>query len=196
MVRLLLPILLTLVFGGAGLHAQAVLSPPFGLKWGDSPGALIDWAGKHRLDVEIRLPGKEPDLRIVRVSPDTGRLPSSQARAIEGRFIAGRLFEVSVHYGAPEDPAAEVEALFNEVRKALTREHGALSPNRQEKSVENQVATRTLSFHREPVRGVFLLLAHTEVEDLLRKRKEATFSLLYRNDNLKQQVEASPEINR
>lgn len=189
-------VLLAILLASANLRAQAVLAPPFGLKWGDSPEALIDWAGRHDLDVTIRLPGKEPALRVVRVAPQSGTLPSSQARALEGRFIAGRLFEVAVDYGSPAEPAARTEAHFKEMRKALAREHGALSPNRQEKSVEDQVATRTLSFHREPVRGVFLLLAYTEVEDLLRKRKEATFSLLYRNDNLKQQVESSPEINR
>jgi hypothetical protein len=39
------------------------------------------------------------------------------------------------------------------------------------------------------VKGLFLLLAYTAVEDQLRKTSEATFSLLYRNDNLRQDLE-------
>jgi hypothetical protein len=53
--------------------------------------------------------------------------------------------------------------------------------------------TRTQSFHREPVKGLFLLLAFTEVEDLLRKSKDARFSLIYRNDNFRKELEAGVE---
>jgi hypothetical protein len=38
------------------------------------------------------------------------------------------------------------------------------------------------------VKGLFLLLAFTEVEDLLRKSKEARFSLIYRNDNFRNEL--------
>jgi hypothetical protein len=55
--------------------------------------------------------------------------------------------------------------------------------------VEDQFVTRTQSFHREPVKGLFLLLAFTEVEDLLRKSKDARFSLIYRNDNFRKELE-------
>jgi hypothetical protein len=48
--------------------------------------------------------------------------------------------------------------------------------------------TRTQSFHREPVRGLFLMLAITEVEDLLRQSREARFSLIYRNDNFRKEL--------
>lgn len=67
-------------------------------------------------------------------------------------------------------------------------EHGALKPNQQRRVVEDQFVTRTQSFHREPIRGVFLLIAWTEVEDLLRKSREARFSLIYRNDNFKEEL--------
>jgi hypothetical protein len=36
---------------------------------------------------------------------------------------------------------------------------------------------------------LFLLLAFTEVEDLLRKSKDARFSLIYRNENFKKDLE-------
>jgi len=82
-----------------------------------------------------------------------------------------------------------MEARFNKLKKELAGEYGALSANRQDRAIHDRFATRTVSFHREPVRGLFLLLAYTEVEDQLRQSREATFSLLYRNDNLRQDLD-------
>lgn len=168
---------------------QAVLEPPFGLQWGDSPEKLIDWAARHTLDVDISLPGDQPALRIVRISARKGALPSTRATAVEGRFHTGRLFEVTVHYAAGDESADQVETRFNTLKRELTNQYGELIANRQDRAVQDQFATRRLAYHREPVKGLFLLLAYTEIEDLLRKKREATFSLLYRNDNLRQQLE-------
>ena len=116
------------------------------------------------------------------------------AQSLEGRFQGGRLFEVTVHYRDAAAKAEEMEARFNKLKKELTSEYGSLSANRQDRTIKDQFATRTMSFHREPVKGLFLLLAYTEIEDQLRKTRDATFSLLYRNDNLRQDLErlASP----
>jgi hypothetical protein len=173
------------------VRAQAVLTPPFGLKWGDSPERLVEWAERHSLDVIITLPGKRPALRILRVQDEKGLLPSSTARAIEARFLAGRLFEVAVHYGLPTDPPDDVLARFEELKRKLATEYGELVPNQQDRKISDQFATRTLAFHREPVKGVFLMLAMTEIEDLLRQSRQATYSLIYRNDNFRQQLEAA-----
>ncbi|MDB6077755.1 MAG: hypothetical protein JWO82_1502 [Akkermansiaceae bacterium] len=116
-------------------------------------------------------------------------MPGTPARAVEGRFLAGRLFEVAVHYGDDGTGADGVEDRFNKLKRELTGEYGELTADRQDRSTQDQFATRTLSFHREPVQGLFMLLAYTEIEDLLRKKREATFSLLYRNDNLRQDLE-------
>ena len=175
----------------APLAAQAVLTPPFGLTWGDSPEKLIDWAGRHGLDVRITIPGKKPDLRIFRIQASKGPLPSSKARSVEARFHSGHLFEMTVHYGSPEETADRIEGQFNEMKRQLSVKHGDFVPNQQEKNTENNFATRTLSFHHEPVKGLFLNMAFTEMEDLLRKTREASFSLIYRNDNLLQQLEAA-----
>lgn len=82
-----------------------------------------------------------------------------------------------------------MEARFNKLKKELSAEYGALAANRQDRVIKDNFATRSVSFHREPVKGLFLLLAYTAVEDQLRKTGEATFSLLYRNDNLRQDLE-------
>lgn len=177
------------LLGTAGAHAQAVLEPPFGLRWGDTPEKLIDWASRHSLDVNISLPGDQPALRVVRISPKQGNLPGAAAQSLEGRFHGGRLFEVTVHYRDAAAKAEEMETRFNKLKKELTSEYGSLSANRQDRTIKDQFATRTMSFHREPVKGLFLLLAYTELEDQLRKTREATFSLLYRNDNLRQDLE-------
>jgi hypothetical protein len=182
----MLAALLALAAGPA--RAQAVLEPPFGLRWGDSPEKLIDWAARHALDVTIRLPGDQPGLRVVRIEPRKGFLPETKAGAIEGHFIGGRLFELTVHYFDREASAELMQARFEELRKQVATEHGALRANQQQRSVEDQFVTRTQSFHREPVKGLFLLLAYTEVEDLLRKSRDARFSLIYRNDNFRNEL--------
>lgn len=176
----------TLVSAGA----QAILNPPFGLRWGDSPEKLIVWASRHSLDVTISLPGDQPGLRVVRIEPRKGFLPETKASAVEGRFLDGKLFELTVHYADREVTADTVEMRFEELKKQISLEHGTLLANQQQRSVEDQFVTRTQSFHREPVKGLMLLLAFSEVEDLLRKSKEARFSLIYRNDNFRKQLEA------
>lgn len=173
----------------AGLAmAQAVLEPPFGLRWGDSPEKLIAWAARHTLDVNISLPGDQPAMRILKIQPKKGFLPETQAGAVEGRFLEGKLYELTVHYFDPEASADLMEARFEALRKQVALEHGPLLTNQQQRAVEDQFVTRTQSFHREPVKGLFLLLAFTEVEDLLRKSKDARFSLIYRNDNYRNEL--------
>ncbi|HEX5789639.1 MAG TPA: hypothetical protein VFY13_00735, partial [Luteolibacter sp.] len=165
--------------------------PPYGLRWGDSPEKLISWAQEHGYDITTTIPGKQPGLRIIRIAPEQGLIAQSKASAIEGRFLAGRLYEMTVDYS---DPAAGAEAIatrFEELKRQITREYGPLLANQQQRSVNDQFATRTESFHREPLKGLFLLLAYTEVEDLLRKTKDARFSLIYRNDNFRKELEAA-----
>jgi hypothetical protein len=174
----------------ASACAQAILNPPFGLRWGDSPEKLIAWASRHSLDLTISLPGDQPGLRVLKIQPRKGLLPETKAGAVEGRFLGGKLYELTVHYFDAAATADLIEARFEELRKQVTREHGALLANQQQRSVADQFVTRTQSFHREPVKGLFLLLAYTEVEDLLRKSKDARFSLIYRNDNFRKELEA------
>ena len=127
-------------------------------------------------------------MRIVKIEPKKGFLPETEAGAVEGRFLAGKLYELTVHYFDPEASADLMETRFDALRKQIISEHGALLTNQQQKRVVDQFVTRTQSFHREPVKGLFLLLAFTEVEDLLRKSKEATFSLIYQNNNFKNEL--------
>lgn len=179
-------ILLLLAAGQA--VAQAILEPPFGLKWGDSPEKLIVWASKHSLDVTISLPGDQPAMRVLKIEPRKGFLPETQAGAVEGRFLGGKLYELTVHYTDNTATADVMETRFEALRKQVALEHGTLLANQQRRTVEDQFVTRTQSFHREPVKGLFLLLAFTEVEDLLRKSKDARFSLIYRNDNFRNEL--------
>ena len=171
------------------LAAQALLNPPFGLRWSDSPEKLISWASRHSLDVIITLPGDQPGLRILRIEPREGFLPETKAGAIEGRFLGGKLYELAIHYIDQSASADLMESRFEELRKQLSVDHGKLLTNQQQRSVEDQFVTRTQSFHREPVKGLFLLLAFTEVEDLLRNSKDARFSLIYRNENFRKSLE-------
>lgn len=170
-------------------HGQTLLSPPYGLRWGDSPEKLIAWASRHSLDVTISLPGDQPALRILKISPKDGFLPDTQASAVEGRFLIGKLYEVTVDYQDAAANSAQIEKRFETLRKQLSEEYGSLQPNLQQRTVNDQFVTRTQSFHREPVQGLFLMLAISEVEDLLREQKETKFSLIYRNDNFRKELE-------
>lgn len=170
-------------------HAQAILEPPYGLKWGDSPEKLISWASRHSLDVTISLPGDQPTLRVLKIQARKGFLPGTQESAIEARFLAGHLFELTVHYQDPDASVDLMEERFQKLKRQLSSEHGTLIPNQQLRSTEDQFSTRTQSFHREPVKGLFIMLTFTEVEDLLRKSKDARYSLIYRNDNLRKEIE-------
>lgn len=170
------------------LRAQKIIEPPFGLRWGDTPEKLIAWSTQHSLDLSIFIPGKQPGLRVVRIQPERGMLPDSLASAVEGKFLNGGLYEMTVHYTDPEASAESMEEQFEKLRKQITLEQGDLKPNQQRKVVGDQFVTQTQSFHREAIRGVFLLIAWTEVEDLLRKTREARFSLIYRNDNFKEEL--------
>ena len=172
--------------------AQSPIPPPYGLRWGDSPEKLVEWASKHAFDLTLTQPGDQPALRILRISPRQGFLPDSRANAVEARFLYGRLFEVTIHYTDPDAGADAMEARFEALRRELVQRHGPMKANRQDRQVEDQFVTRTQSFHREPVKGMFLLLAYTEMEDLLRQRKDSRFSLVYRNDNYRAELEKTP----
>lgn len=128
-------------------------------------------------------------MRVVKIEPKKGFLPETLAGAVEGRFLTGKLYELTVHYFDPEASADLMETRFEALRKQVASDHGALLTNQQQRKVADQFVTRTQSFHREPVKGLFLLLAFTEVEDLLRKSKEARFSLIYRNDNFREELQ-------
>ena len=143
-----------LLLAAGRLAAQAVLEPPFGLHWGDSPEKLIAWASRHSLDVTISLPGDQPGLRILKIEPRKGFLPETKAGAVEGRFLGGKLYELTVHYFDKEASADLMESRFEELRKQVATEHGALLTNQQQRAVEDQFVTRTQSFHREPVKGL------------------------------------------
>ncbi|MBB5353389.1 hypothetical protein HNR46_003646 [Haloferula luteola] len=178
--------ILVLVLAMAKLaSAQAVLEPPLGMKWGDRPERLIAWADERKLDVSIDLPAASPHLRVIRLRRDKGTIPGVEASSIEARYEDGRLIEITVTRGGEGTDAESLEAAFHTERKRLAAEHGPLTANHQEKSVSNQFSTVTTSYHREPVRGLFLLIAFTRIEDLLRHQSEAELSILYRNENLR-----------
>ncbi|MEO7097742.1 MAG: hypothetical protein ABI162_00140 [Luteolibacter sp.] len=129
-------------------------------------------------------------MRILKIEPKKGFLPDTQAGAVEGRFLSGKLYELTVHYTDPEASADLMETRFDALKKQVAQEHGTLLADQQQRAVADQFVTRTQSFHREPVKGLFLLLAFTEVEDLLRNSKAARFSLIYRNDNFRNELMA------
>ena len=176
--------------GTMATFGQAVLEPPLGMKWGDRPERLIQWADQHELDVGIDLPARSPEMRVIRLSRSSPSQPIENGiRRIEARYVEGRMIEMTLHYGGQGNSGEQVEADFNLEKKRLTTEHGKFIANQHEKVVKNEFSTETRSLHREPVRGLFLLIAFTRIEDLLRHQSEAEYSVMYRNDNLRIMIE-------
>ena len=166
------------------LAAQALLAPPFGLHWGGAPDKVLNWAKEKELDVEINIPGGRPEIREIRISSSRGSLPGHKAYALDARYHWGKLFEVTVHYGAPRMNVSQIRADFEKVKKAMTTKHGDFVPDNKQKKSSDGYIRRALSYHVEPVSGLLLLMVLTEVEDTVRKKKSARFSLLYRNENI------------
>ena len=166
------------------LSAQAILAPPFGLQWGDRPDKVLDWAEAKKLDVNIKLPGEEPAVQAIRVSSANGSLPDHQAYVLEAHYHWGKLFEVTLHYGAPGMKPSQVKTAFDRLKAAMTTKHGVLAPNNKQEKKEDGFVRRSVSYHVEPVAGLLLLMGLTEVEDTLRNRKSVRFSLMYRNQNI------------
>lgn len=164
--------------------AQAILSPPFGLQWGDTPDKVLEWAEQKKLDVTIEIKGAQPELRIIRVTSPRGSLPEHLAYSLETRYHWGKLFEVTVHYGAPGMKPDRVRSDFETLKKALTAKHGAFTPNNKQENEQDGIIRQSVSYHVEPVRGLLLLLGLTEVKDTRRKKHSVRFSLLYRNQNI------------
>jgi hypothetical protein len=165
-------------------EAQAILAPPFGLHWGDTPDKVLDWAQSKNLEVNIKIPGGHPEIREILVSSIAGPLPNHQAYALEARYHWGKLYEVTVHYGAPGLKLEQVTADFEQIKKILSAKHGALVSNSKQEKKDGPLIRRSVSYHVEPVSGLLLLMALSEVEDVASKQKSARFSLLYRNQNI------------
>jgi hypothetical protein len=184
-------LVLVVLWGGshAGAHAQALLAPPFGLQWADPPAKLLDWAERHAMDVSIRLPGGARDLRIIRVDLGGKPLPGTKATAVEARFRLGRLFEVTVDYDDTQARVEAIKARYLELRKALTTEYGEMKVNRRDPPTRSEnFVSESITHHVEPAPGLFLLLTYSTVEDILREKALAKFSLVYRNENLFRQL--------
>ena len=160
------------------------MPPPFGMQWGDKPDKMLDWAQAKKLDAVIKIPGLHPELREIRVSAVKGPLPGTQVYALEARYHWGALFEVTVHYGAPGMKPKAVKADFVKLKLELAAKHGVFVANNKQDRKEGGLVRRSLSYHVEPVAGLMLLMAYSEVEDVLRKKASARFSLLYRNENI------------
>ncbi|MFK7910277.1 MAG: hypothetical protein AB8F34_06700 [Akkermansiaceae bacterium] len=175
-------ILLLLSPGSAS--AQAILSPPFGLQWGDNMDKVLDWAEKEKLDMVIDIKGAQPDLRVIRVTSSVGPLPGHRAFALETRYHRGRLFEVTVHYGEKGAKPERLKIDFDKLKRKLTIKHGSFSPNNKQVKKGDGFVRESVSYHVEPVKGLMLMMMFTEMEDTLRKKRSARFSLLYRNQNI------------
>ena len=99
------------------------------------------------------------------------------------------MFEFAAHYEDTEATYEIMMARFEKLRRDLAGEHGDFLANRELRKVDDVYVIRTRSFHREPVKGLFLLLTLTTIEDQQRGGGKARYSLVYRNENLMTELE-------
>ena len=171
-------------FGSGAVFGQAILPPPFGLQWGDNMDKVLDWAETEKLDMVIDIKGDQPKLRVIRVTSSKGPLPGSRAFSLETRYHLGRLYEVTVHYGEKGARPAQLKADFDKLKREFTSKYGHFTPNNKQVKKGDGFVRESVSYHVEPVKGLMLMLLFTEMEDTLRKKRSARFSLLYRNQNI------------
>lgn len=173
------------------IHAAAV-DLPINLAWGDAPDKLIDWGVEQSAEVAIVIPPDQPDWRWVRISATSGKvLLDGYVNQIEGRFLKGRLVELTLTQRDPKLSAATVKARFIKEKRLKKQRYGTLKVNRRHSVARNHFSTDSISYHVEPIPGLFVLLTHTEMEDQLRQIREGRFSTIFRNQNLRTQLETS-----
>jgi len=172
-------------------HAVDAFTPPYGLRWGDPPSKLIDWAEREDLDARIELPASDRRIQRVMIRAQEGDLPGEKVSEIEASFLEGRLFEVALHY-APALAADRVKAAFLTTRRQLGRQWGELRLNWEDRDDSEKFRRSSSSYHTEPSPGLLLIMIHSEISDLLRNETRATFSIIYRNQNLWGSGEAPP----
>ena len=183
--RLGFSVLLSVLMLAGAVRAGEPLPPPLELNWGDSPNWLVGWADRYGLDKNVRAPGKEPRLTILKVGKAKGPLPGHEATSVEARFIDGRLFEVTVHYTYPGRSIDFVKGRFLELKSGLTVRHGKFRFNGKKKPVvRDGISTSSEAYHLEAGEGRMLLLAVTEVKDVTRGDSAARFSVVYRNESI------------
>ena len=187
--RKLILLLALLVIAIPSNVVAEVIQLPFGLRWGDRPSKVLDWAQKEKLDASIVLPGNDPQLRIIHVSSSDGNLPGHKVRKLTTHYRGGRLFEIILHYSGDGLAVPVVKGRFLELKRQLGRDFGTFETNRIDRSNENSIRSTSESYHVEPSPGILIIGVYSEVFDDLRKTGEAKFSFIYRNQNLERAME-------
>lgn len=179
------PLLVAIILAATPtLLCAEVIELPFGLRWGDRPSKVLDWAQKEKLDAAIELPGNDPGLRVVHVRSNKGNLPGHKVRELTTRYRDGRLFEIVLHYSGDGLAVPVVKGRFLELKRQLGRDFGTFETNRIDRSNENSLRSTAESYHAEPSPGILIIGVYSEVFDDLRKTGESKFSFIYRNQNL------------
>lgn len=164
------------------LCGQVLLKPPFGRQWGEKPAGLLQWAGKVQLDVFVELPADEPLLQVFTFQQKGGGIPGDTgAHSVEARFYKDRLYELTINFEFADKTADEVRTHFHERKRKLEKDLGKFRLNGRAQNADDSFLTREESFHYEPVPKVFLLMAYSSVTDLLRKKGEGRYSIIYHN---------------
>lgn len=172
----------------AGVCRADSVELPFGLRWGDRPSKILDWAQSEKLDADIQLPGNDRKLRIIHVSSATGTLPNHKLAGITTRYKDGRLFEITLHYSGDGQSVPTVKGQFLALKRQLGRRYGVFQTNRIDRANKDSIRTTSESYHAEPSPGILIIGVFTEVFDDLRKQGVAKFSFIYRNRNLERML--------
>lgn len=176
------------------LCGQVLLKPPFGRQWGEEPSSMLQWAGKVQLDVFVELPAHRPNIQIFTFQLPGGGIPGDKAHSIEARFYKDRLFELTVNFEFAGETPDQVRRRFHKLKEELEKGLGEFRLNGRAQNSDDNFLTREESFHYEPAPKVFLLMAYSSVEDLLRMKGEGRYSVIYHNGKIGPSAKGSQAV--
>ncbi len=168
--------------------AAPILAPPFGLQWGEGTSHVIHWAQEQKLEISVKFPSKDQRLREVIINSKSGNLPAHLASSLEVYYLKDKLYEVRVQYDGKGKSTAAVERDLNQVRKDLAAQYGNFVPDAERDRTVDQFRYLSNSYRIQPIDGLSLIVMMTKVEDLLRRKSAAKFTVIYRNQNIYNQV--------
>lgn len=164
---------------------DAGLQPPLGSTWGQPAPKLLEFASSLHLDANLFIPANNSRLRVITLTPTAQTPASHNCPKAQFRFIDNQLVEVTLWHATPSMSAADVQDLCRKVRRQLSsRFFTPWRPNKHSSSDASGFRVDSSSWHMEPVPGVMINVALTEVINPANQSRKADFTLTFSNQNL------------
>jgi hypothetical protein len=173
-----------------GSAAGQVISPPFGLQWGEPPAPILSFADRTGSGVQIRSGSSGRNIIEVR-----GPFPNQRYQRLGFTFQADHLIQVAVYYQAPED-GNEAKQLLAGLRGEIEQSFGPgqLLETGSEKNADGYMENRRVfRWEREGCAIWLISMQVRNAEDLSPPVGE--ISVVYANLGLSRQLEIDSQAD-